>query len=313
YKQLMDVIPPRLVTAAVALVLINIKSFPLSWHFRTLLPILRFVLLKRLHRLSLIFRSKKAKKARIQTWWHERSPGGRSPFEVGFVYRSWASLDDCDFNLHLSNSSYAKTLDYVRFQWALKYCPQLFREEVGGHIALGGTHYMFLKEIPILASYEVRISMATWGEKWIYGVAKFVSKPTKKKTATPDSTPDAPSTELQELAKRLSLPPLSKEPDGALVHCVSISQLCFKVGRVTVPPSVVMALNGLGPGVHAYERMQAMVEAGTIKKFMTGGWREEEDRWWEAMGEDVEALRRVRAEAMEGMRVGLEGAKFYGF
>ncbi len=56
---------------------------------------------------------------------------GRSPFEVGFVFRSWASaffffavghvceidvaivpgLDDCDFNLHLSNSSYAK----VRF------------------------------------------------------------------------------------------------------------------------------------------------------------------------------------------------------
>lgn len=96
-----------------------------------------------------------------------------------------------------------------------------------------------------------------------------------------------------------------------VVHCVSISQLCFKVGRVTVPPSVVMALNGMGPAA-AYERMQAMVDEGTIKKFMTGGWREEKDVWWEEEDEDVQMLRRVRAEAMEGMRVGLESAKFYG-
>ncbi len=26
---------------------------------------------------------------------------------------------------------------------------------------------MFMKEIPMMASYEVHISMATWGEKWV--------------------------------------------------------------------------------------------------------------------------------------------------
>lgn len=114
--------------------------------------------------------------------------------------------DDCDFNLHLSNSCYAKvspgrsvtsvashghilqSLDCARLQHALKCFPTLFR--TGGWMALGGellvtlhavlfslncsfslfslgTHYNFLREIPILSRYEVRVSIAAWDNKWV--------------------------------------------------------------------------------------------------------------------------------------------------
>ena len=43
--------------------------------------------------------------------------------------------------------------------------PQFFR--AGGTMALAGTHFHFLKEIPILAKYEVRVSIGAWDEKWV--------------------------------------------------------------------------------------------------------------------------------------------------
>lgn len=38
------------------------------------------------------------------------------------------------------------------------------------------------------------------------------------------------------------LPP---EPDGARVNCLSISELCCKLGRITIPPALVLACDGL--------------------------------------------------------------------
>lgn len=29
------------------------------------------------------------------------------------------------------------------------------------------THYNFIREIPILAQYEVRVSIGTWDQKWV--------------------------------------------------------------------------------------------------------------------------------------------------
>ena len=36
------------------------------------------------------------------------APVGRDVFEVTSIFKTKATLDDCDWNLHLSNSSYAK-------------------------------------------------------------------------------------------------------------------------------------------------------------------------------------------------------------
>lgn len=34
------------------------------------------------------------------------------------------------------------------------------------------------------------------------------------------------------------------EPDGAVLHCLAISEVCFKQGRITVPPAVALACEG---------------------------------------------------------------------
>lgn len=34
------------------------------------------------------------------------------------------------------------------------------------------------------------------------------------------------------------------EPDGSLLHCIAISQVCFKKDRISVPPAVVLASEG---------------------------------------------------------------------
>ncbi|KAF7795846.1 hypothetical protein EIP86_007013 [Pleurotus ostreatoroseus] len=44
-------------------------------------------------------------------------------------------------------------------------------------------------------------------------------------------------------ADLLALAP-TEEPDGATLHCVSVSELCFKIGRITVPPAVVLGVEG---------------------------------------------------------------------
>lgn len=36
----------------------------------------------------------------------------------------------------------------------------------GVHMALAGSHYIFLKEIPIGSPYVMETRIAGWGEKW---------------------------------------------------------------------------------------------------------------------------------------------------
>jgi hypothetical protein len=47
-----------------------------------------------------------------------------------------AGFDDSDFNLHMSNSSYAMALDSARFRLALATFPNIFR--CGGWVPLAG-------------------------------------------------------------------------------------------------------------------------------------------------------------------------------
>lgn len=347
--------------------------------------------------------------------------------------------DDCDFNLHLSNSCYAKSLDCARLQHALKCFPTLFR--TGGWMALGGTHYNFLREIPILSRYEVRVSIAAWDNKWVYLVARYVSHPSKKSksksksskphtkdtlsissTGLPEGdieiklpptppnnaladhapvpvlhTPGTPDSEPQVLETRrsrtpptpvsptfpnsasgpypgvdakgngnansnqsLSLTPTKEqadsraiaaalrtqarvhaEPDGATLHCVAVSALCFKIGRITVPPSLALACEGLCSGPEASPHANGSGDATKsssapkpyshanpppfwpqVKRlrgseldlrpmcaFLAGGWREvpEEERWWEtAFGGEIEKKRQAGMEVVGALRKGME-------
>lgn len=99
-----------------------------------------------------------------------------------------AWVDDCDYNLHLSNSlvpplillhlhlmyqslrtnagsrCYAKNVDAARMEWCIKVLAPVYTPDC--HMALGASHYVFIKEIPISSEYYMESHLGGWGEKW---------------------------------------------------------------------------------------------------------------------------------------------------
>lgn len=154
---------PSLVFASFAGTLLYLarSSLPFSWHLRVLLP---YVVAR--------WRASKGdKKAGGKAMeGHPRLrldvlPLGRDPFADSFSMRFKATIDECDFMGHLSNSSYPKNLDIARSNYATR-CLLLFSAD-GGWIALGSVTFQFLREIPVLARYEIRSSIQTWDDKWL--------------------------------------------------------------------------------------------------------------------------------------------------
>ena len=114
-------------------------------------------------------------------------------------------------------------------------------------------------------------------------------------------------------------------PPGAVVHCIAVSQYCFKHGRVTVPPSVVLPSLGFDATPEKWERFLRMrgmardpsdptanvgvdiTEQGKerMKSFHRGGWKEEGD-WWR-LPEEVERKNKGRAEWLGKLREGMMG------
>ncbi|GAB1524485.1 hypothetical protein RhiTH_007639 [Rhizoctonia solani] len=275
-----------------AVLILNVKSLPGAWHVRVLMPLLK-------HRLNGLIN----RRGDGYEWWTSVSPVGRSIFptldgsDKGalVVLKCHATLDDCDWIGHLSNSSYAKNLDPARMNMLLSWFPAFFND--GGMAALGAAHYQYIKEIPMNRRYEIRLSIGAWEDKWnllalkydaiasepkVYCVAKFVSHKKQKIKSTEHSTNastplippiSAPTTPFEaetstpaELIDRKvqeerdldtsivdsGLKPATKnkktlqthDDDGALIHCIAVSAICFKHGRITVPPNVVLATSG---------------------------------------------------------------------
>ncbi|KAI0325446.1 hypothetical protein GY45DRAFT_1356733 [Cubamyces sp. BRFM 1775] len=362
---------PRLAKYLVFLLfLVQIRSWPFTWHYRVWHPV--FVLRGKFlaHRLANMFRSPEVRRQKNLEWLENLSNVGRNPFDMVTVYTNWAGPDDCDFNLHLSNSSYPKHLDAARFKYALQACPTFFR--VGGWMGLGATHFTFLREIPMFSHYEMRVSVMSWDNKWIYIVTRYVTKPKGKGKKTqqikPAESPAAPSAEAapkpslhtanglstgtstpagtssapnpKALAAQLLERP---EPDGAVLNCLSVSEIVCKIGRITVPPSLVYAVDGFcslppssgsaaepkaysrtNPPPH-WERVRALrgdahpnadapsrATLKTLREFYTHGWREvpEGERWWEqALGGEVEERRLKGLACMQALRKGMEEAR----
>lgn len=149
-------------------------------------------------------------------------------------------------------------------------------------------------------------------------------------TSTPALTA-LPSNPAERIAQRLPA-----EEDGATLHCVAVCELCFKVGRITVPPAIVLAAEGfsvppspspLKESASAYSLAHpppSFVETQkllapdapyghtqTLQTFLRGGWRDVPPgaRWWEdALGGDIEVRRRRNLELVKGVSLGLQGA-----
>ncbi|KAH9927893.1 hypothetical protein B0H21DRAFT_838213 [Amylocystis lapponica] len=330
---------------AVFVFCLNVHSWPFVWHLRVFRPVYYLRARYWLFRLSILFRPRSLRPQLTAAWLDSLSPIGADPFDFCVSYKTWAGPDDCDFNMHLSNSSYPKTLDCARFKAALRCYPTFFR--AGGWSPLAATHFSFLREIPIFARYEVRVSLASWDSKWVYVLARYVTparpraRPTKPTPPSPRPprppspapsctpprrrpapTPPPPPPRAPAPPPRLPPPPPppvlnTPEPDGATLHCVSVSTICFKLGRITVPPALLFACEGfagadtLKDAAHA-EHVRALRggDLGALRAFLAGGWRAVPpgERWWEAaMGGAVEARRAAGMRVVEGLRAGLEG------
>ncbi|KAJ3815058.1 hypothetical protein F5876DRAFT_72317 [Lentinula aff. lateritia] len=180
-------------------------------------------------------------------------------------------------------------LDFARTKASLELFPQFLR--VGGHVALSSTHFHFINELPLFSKYQIRLSIGAWDEKWCYIVCRFVTVANSKRTNTnsnsktskprntnipriliqpptpfvqslsppspapsSSSSPSPPASSSNSSSKSSSstLPTdESDAPNGVKLHTIAVSRICFKHGRITVPPAIVFATNGVS--VHPWE------------------------------------------------------------
>jgi hypothetical protein len=149
-----------------------------------------------------------------------------------------------------------------------------------------------------------------------------VGSPSSKTPVTNNVQHTGTEVSLNAVAAQLA----GHEPDGIVLHTLHVTQICFKIGRITVPPSVVLGANGFTgfPGYsvtnpHAgwQEARKAMSKplGGSPKKMrelMTGGWKSvpESERWWDqALGPEVEERRAKNLALIEELRKGLENTR----
>ncbi|KAJ7226426.1 hypothetical protein C8J57DRAFT_1535231 [Mycena rebaudengoi] len=374
--------------AAILLIVLNVGSFPLMWHIRFWSVVFERRFALQWHKMTHFYLPKEKKRLALRGWYEAHLPIGVHPFRAVWAYKKMVGFDDADFNLHMSNSCYAKVLDSARIHIALATFPTIFRW--GGWVALAAAHFHFIREIPMLTSYEVRISIGAWDGKWIWYVARFVKPPSKKSKSKPaaktkravengiasglaiansvasaadqtrgeesetmipslttpttplagmsggttpqiqienvngsNSAPDAVSRALLERAAK------GTEPDGAVLYTVSVSQLCYKQGRITVPPALILASNGFYASPDASTAVTTFNVNGRsgdnksppafpphwpavrevtqsmrgMAKFFAGGWRDVPEggdggcgggRWWEEAFAACEVERKAR-------------------
>ncbi|KAF8580358.1 hypothetical protein K439DRAFT_1393827, partial [Ramaria rubella] len=295
------------------ILLINSRGLPLTWHIRAFRPAFYF---KLYHSLRNLIESPTQRIARFT----RHSPVGMDPFTCETVFKTRATPDACDFNMHLSNSSYAMTYDMVRIKYVVEYFPMLYPD--GAWMGLGATHYSFIKEIPVNAPYEIRLSIGSWDKKWLYMIARYVTYPSKSQyEKEKPSTPGTPNGTMSYFALTPTVTPASSTaaspscsptlerlsaglplPRGAVLHCIALSRVCVKMGRITIPPDVAIASTGFAMSHARFSEVQSWRfkdKGKPLRDFYKGGWRKvpEGERWWEdALSGDIEQKR------IEGMR-----------
>jgi hypothetical protein len=121
------------------------------------------------------------------------------------------------------------------------------------------------------------------------------------------------------------------EEDGAVVHCIALSEVCYKIGRITIPPALVFASDGMAtppppstegikaepytvhnPPPHWDHVRKLRLEKDRFVKLLTGGWREapEGERWWEdAFKGEGEARRVANLKALDAIRKGMDAVR----
>ncbi|GAA6037373.1 hypothetical protein JCM8097_008536 [Rhodosporidiobolus ruineniae] len=208
--------------AFVALLVLNWRALPFVWHinFYGLIPKLYW---------------------RIWTRGEERAMAiARDPFEVRVVTKGRVSWAESDYNLHMSNSSYARVLDSARFKWMLELIGPAFG--VGIWSPLAATSFTFYREIPVGAKYEIDVHLVSYDSKWMYYIARFTTAPRRGSTER-------------------------------TLNCVAFSRSCFKLrgSRLTIPPSRVLSIAGCGPDRTNWERALRLRKEKKVRKWLEYG------------------------------------------
>ncbi|KAI5455306.1 hypothetical protein NCC49_000121 [Naganishia albida] len=321
-------IPKPVKYLALLLLLFNAKSWPFVWHVKLWWPAIwghiqaRRKGLKPYYWSLGLFTTEDRKNPKLQSL-IAKDPYKGERFvdhtKVVSKKKYHAYYDDCDYNKHLSNSCYAKNLDYARMQACVEAFSPFFAP--GGWMALGAGSYNFAKEIPIFSDYEIHISIGGFEEKWMYLVAEFVTYPKRGKSSEKSSSALPKPTTALEAETSASKNPAVKLPmindvlsgsvsssgvatptmsngqatgtgnmheqiskrvaqkvreDGSVLHCLAVSSYCFKIGRLTVPPRVVLSFCGYGSPMN-WDRAEKLItgNADRGKKWLQGGWKDE--------------------------------------
>jgi len=181
---------------------------------------------------------------------------------------------------------------------------------VVSRVALAGTYHLFIKEIPLHIDYEIWLYFGGWEEqKWVYLTAAFITRKKGKqhdKAGDVQGFRDVPTQQNENAPESTSgslviVPPLAEGDNGinggsgvatpsalptstppdVTLHAVAVSQYCFKLGRVTVPPRVAFIASGFGDPAR-WERLMTIRRqppgggAKEIRKLMQGGWKDRE-------------------------------------
>ncbi|WVQ63935.1 uncharacterized protein L199_002091 [Kwoniella botswanensis] len=291
-SSLFSSIPKPIKYLIIATFILHSPSWPFTWHFRIISSALKLKLKEiRMGRLNY-----------INDWKRELDRVGGMK-NLRYRYERLAWFDDCDYRLHLSNSAYAKNCDPAELYFGMNmFAPAL---TTGCFLALGARHFNYFKEIPVGAKYVIETRCGGWDEKWLYMVSEFIIYPKKRSTkgrskpisngTTPISGTSTPTvngnggniakSKLEEI-KKSWVSRRTHRDDGGVVCCLSVSEVCIKLGRITIPPRIAFWLTLQHPSKTEQDRAKAiLMSKDNGVKFLKGGWRDEPNA--STLGNDI--------------------------
>ncbi|CAE6358263.1 unnamed protein product [Rhizoctonia solani] len=348
-KSILPFIPRPIKWFVLFIFLLNARSWPGVWHMRVFASVIRIRLNALLHKrgdgrawwtsVSPVGRSVFP------------TPDGSEKGALS-VLKCWASPDDCDWNGHLSNSCYAKNLDPARMQACIDWFPAFFGDK--GWMALGGESlnrmicialtlamsiggwgdkwmYLVTKFVShpksSKSSSPVKPSHNSHAKPTTIPAITAPSTPLMTETSTPAEPVvlgDGTSTSFDASTVDTKLTPntlpkstlRTHDDDGALIHCIAVSTYCFKHGRITVPPRIVLAMCGFSltevGDKSNWTNANLLRDRRSVRvsDFLRGGWKSENNRFWEA-GPRVDAECAKRVADLKKLTEGMDGLRTY--
>ncbi|KAG4439282.1 hypothetical protein IFR05_005215 [Cadophora sp. M221] len=257
---------------ALFLLLINLKSLPLTWHMRLFYGYIKHYYLERNRPLPI------------------STPTNLTLFQ-STIYTSSTPLLELDFNLHKSNSTYFSDLDIARGHHL--YClfrlgfskyssaiqnPSTISSPISTstavqedsattakinpgrgsvHPALGGVACTFKREIKPYQQYEIWTRVVSWDTKWLYLISHFVERGAGNPTGYSDQpwrqhhSRQKASSEDSEVGQKGRSGIENKTVKGPKIYAFAVSKYAFKQDRLTVSPTAFLEACELLPEISA--------------------------------------------------------------